>query len=96
MRLKFTTFKDRGDLLEGAKENFLNTLEELKQYVANGEFAFFVNVKGVHGETNAPFTTYKAAHQYAERLIDEAGYNAKNVYISCVTQQYATADDIDV
>lgn len=96
MRLKFITFKDRGDLLEGAKENFLNTLEELKTYVANGEFAFFVNVKNVHGENNAPFATYKAAHQYAERLVDEAGYNAKNVYISCVTQQYATADDIDV
>jgi len=95
MRLRFTTFKDRGDLLEGARENFLNTLEELKTYVANGEFAFFVNVKNVHGETNAPFRTYREAHEQAEKLATQ-GYNPREIYISCVSQQYATADDIDV
>ena len=94
MKLAFVTFKDREDLLEGSRENFLNTVEEVKTYISEGEFAFFVNIKGVHGKRNAPFNSYKEAYKYAEG-IKAGGTPAKDIFISCVRQETATADDID-
>lgn len=94
MKLGFVTFKDREDLLEGSRENFINTLDELREYISTGEFAFFVNIRGEHGNKNAPYPTYKQAYQYAEGVV-AGGTPASNVFISCVRQEIATADDID-
>ena len=94
MKLGFVTFKDREDLLEGSKENFINTLAELKEYINSGEFAFFVNVRGEHGNRNAPFNSYKEAYTFAES-IKAKGMLSKDIFISCVRQEIATADDID-
>ena len=94
MRVRFTTFKDRGDLLEGSRENFLNTVEEVKEYVSKGDFVFFVNIRGVSGEHSAPHQTFRQAYAKAEDIA-AGGTPVQDIYISCVSQQVATSDDID-
>ena len=95
MQLKFITFKDRADLVEGDRSNFINDLQTLKNYIADQDVRYFVNIKGVHGERNAPFNTYKDAHVMCEKLLVD-GYKRDELFISVSKQQYATSDDIDV
>lgn len=94
MQLKFTTFKDRVDLVEASPKNFINDLGALKNYIDGFTVCYFVNVKGVKGVHNAPFDTYKDAHIHCEQLV-ESGYPEKEIYISVMKQDFATADDID-
>lgn len=94
MQLKFITFKDRSDLVEGDKSNFINDLPALKSYIADQDVRFFVNIKGVHGCREKPFQTYKDAHIMCEKLLTD-GYGRDELFISISKQQTVTADDID-
>lgn len=94
MRVPFVVFKDRGDLIEGDKSNFLNTVEEVRAYTDGRDVAYFVNVRGVTDTHEAPVTSFKHAVKKAED-IRETGTARENIFISVAFQEFATADDID-
>lgn len=94
MRIPFVVFKDRSDLVEGDKANFLNSIEAVKEYVADKDVAYFVNVKGVSGEHQAPHNTFKAAVEAAEAQ-KSLGTPSNEIYISVAFQQFASSSDID-
>lgn len=94
MRVPFVVFKDRGDLVEGDKSNFLNTVEEVKDYVEGRDVAYFVNVRGVTDTHEAPVNSFKHALKKAES-IRELGTSRENIFISVAFQEFATADDVD-
>ena len=94
MRVPFTVFKDRSDLAEGDKANFLNSVEDVKQYTEGRDVAYFVNVRGVHDSKEAPMQSFKEAVQKAENLVS-CGTLKGDIFISVSFQEYATSDDID-
>lgn len=94
MRVPFVVFKDRGDLIEGDKSNFLNTVEEVKQYTEGRDVAYFVNVRGVTDTHEAPVSSFRHAVKKAED-IRETGTAREDIFISVAFQEFATSDDID-
>ena len=94
MRVPFIVFKDRGDLVEGDKSNFLNTIEEVREYTEGRDVAYFVNVRGITDTHEAPLPNFKSAVKKAED-IRENGTAKENIFISVAFQEYATSEDID-
>lgn len=84
MNLKYTTF---------FAESFVNTIDEAKAILSDGNKILFVNVKGVKGIQNNTFNTYKQAQIKADELAQQ--YGSKNVFINIITTEVAEADEID-
>ena len=94
MKVPFIVFKDRGDLVEGDKSNFLNTVEEVRKYTEGRDVAYFVNVRGITDTHEAPVSTFKHAVKKAEDL-REIGTAREDIFISVAFQEFATSTDID-
>lgn len=83
--LKYTTFK--------GENGFVNTTEEAKALLSEGNKIVFVNVKNVKGLQNNAFHTYKEAQIFADSLT--AQYPANTIYINIQSTEVAEAEEID-
>ena len=95
MRLAISVSKSvehRSD--ERSPENFLNSLEEVKQYTQDYDVAFFTNVRGHKCEKGTKPMTFKEAYAHALQLVNE-GYDRRDVFISAISNKTATVEDID-
>lgn len=84
MQLKYTTFKGEG---------FVNTLEEARALLAEGNKIIFVNVKGTKGLQDNAFHTYKEAQAFADSLTQT--HSQKSIFINIQDVTVAETADID-
>ena len=79
---------------ERSPENFLNSIEEVRDYTLANEAKYFVNIRGHKAEKGIKPLDFKSAYVQAQNLIAE-GYSDRDVFISAIIEKVATADDID-
>lgn len=84
MQLKYTTFF--------GESNFINTVEEAKNIMLQGNKILFVNAKG-EKITNNLFNSYREAQAFADSL--KAENSARKIYINIVDQEVAETEAID-
>ena len=84
MQLKYTTFF--------GESNFVNTVEEAKNIMLQGNKILFVNVKGEKIANNL-FNSYREAQAFADSL--KAENSARKIYINIVDQEVAETEAID-
>lgn len=84
MQLKYTTFF--------GESNFVNTVDEAKNIMLQGNKIIFVNAKGEKISNNL-FNTYKEAQAFADNL--KAENSARKIYINIVDQEVAETEAID-
>lgn len=84
MQLKYTTFF--------GESNFVNTVEEAKNIMLQGNKILFVNAKGEKIGNNL-FNSYREAQAFADSL--KAENSARKIYINIVDQEVAETEAID-
>ena len=84
MQLKYTTFF--------GESNFVNTVEEAKNIMLQGNKILFVNAKGEKIANNL-FNSYREAQAFAASL--KAENSARKIYINIVDQEVAETEAID-
>ena len=84
MQLKYTTFF--------GESNFINTVEEAKNIMLQGNKILFVNAKGEKIANNL-FNSYREAQAFADSL--KAENSARKIYINIVDQEVAETEAID-
>ena len=85
MQLKYTTFF--------GESNFVNTVEEAKNIMLQGNKILFVNAKGEKIANNL-FNSYREAQAFADSL--KAENSARKIYINIVDQEVAETEAIDL
>ena len=84
MQLKYTTFF--------GESNFVNTVEEAKNIMLQGNKILFVNAKGEKIANNL-FNSDREAQAFADSL--KAENSARKIYINIVDQEVAETEAID-
>ena len=84
MQLKYTTFF--------GESNFVNTVEEAKNIMLQGNKILFVNAKGEKIANNL-FNSYREAQAFTDSL--KAENSARKIYINIVDQEVAETEAID-
>ena len=84
MQLKYTTFF--------GESNLVNTVEEAKNIMLQGNKILFVNAKGEKIANNL-FNSYREAQAFADSL--KAENSARKIYINIVDQEVAETEAID-
>jgi hypothetical protein len=79
---------------ERSPENFLNSLEDVKQYMQDYDVAFFTNIRGCKCEKGIKPMTFKEAYANALESLSD-GYDRRDVFISAILNKTATVEDID-
>lgn len=95
MRLAISVSKAQEHRVEErSTDNFLNSVEDVKQYATDYDVSFFVNIRGQKAEKGVKPLTFKEAYVKALALVNE-GYSKHDVFISAVLNEIASPEDID-
>lgn len=79
---------------EKSPENFLNSVEAVKNYVNEYGAKFFVNIRGQKADHGIQPTDFRTAYGKALALVTE-GYADRDVFISAIIDKVASISDID-